>query len=166
MKTQNVLNHSRPLCHIFILAALLAALVLLAGFLLYGGLAGPGDGNDVCGDSRLYEEGQVSMLFLAGGVVAYAFGGAAFAADPDARFVVGDVFAIERELGGGGMSRVFLARDAALERDVVVKVLAGLQKLDANLASFGGTKLLWVLPVVGLGWSPSGKKAEGSALTS
>jgi eukaryotic-like serine/threonine-protein kinase len=31
---------------------------------------------------------------------------------------------IERELGGGGMSRVFLAREAALDRRVVVKVLA------------------------------------------
>jgi len=36
---------------------------------------------------------------------------------------LGDVFAIERELGGGGMSRVFLARERALDRQVVVKVL-------------------------------------------
>jgi len=36
---------------------------------------------------------------------------------------LGDVFAIERELGGGGMSRVFLAREIALDRHVVVKVL-------------------------------------------
>lgn len=35
-----------------------------------------------------------------------------------------DAYTIERELGGGGMSRVFLARDASLCRDVVVKVLA------------------------------------------
>jgi len=32
-------------------------------------------------------------------------------------------YVIERELGGGGMSRVFLARDAALGRRVVLKVL-------------------------------------------
>ena len=37
---------------------------------------------------------------------------------------LGSAFVIERELGGGGMSRVFLARDAALDREVVVKVLA------------------------------------------
>ena len=36
---------------------------------------------------------------------------------------VGEVFAIERELGGGGMSRVFLARERSLDRQVVVKVL-------------------------------------------
>jgi eukaryotic-like serine/threonine-protein kinase len=36
---------------------------------------------------------------------------------------LGDVFAIERELGGGGMSRVFLARERALDRQVVIKVL-------------------------------------------
>ena len=36
---------------------------------------------------------------------------------------LGDAYAIERELGGGGMSRVFLAREVALDRRVVVKVL-------------------------------------------
>ena len=35
-----------------------------------------------------------------------------------------DAFAIERELGGGGMSRVFLAEERALGRRVVIKVLA------------------------------------------
>ena len=37
---------------------------------------------------------------------------------------LGSAFAIVRELGGGGMSRVFLADDASLGRRVVVKVLA------------------------------------------
>ncbi|HEX6048673.1 MAG TPA: serine/threonine-protein kinase, partial [Gemmatimonadaceae bacterium] len=36
---------------------------------------------------------------------------------------LGEVFVIEREIGGGGMSRVFLARERALDRQVVVKVL-------------------------------------------
>ena len=36
---------------------------------------------------------------------------------------LGTSFAIERELGGGGMSRVFVAEDTALGRRVVVKVL-------------------------------------------
>ena len=36
---------------------------------------------------------------------------------------LGDAYLLERELGGGGMSRVFVAREKALGRDVVVKVL-------------------------------------------
>lgn len=37
---------------------------------------------------------------------------------------LGAAYTLDRELGGGGMSRVFVARDVALGRDVVVKVLA------------------------------------------
>ncbi len=36
---------------------------------------------------------------------------------------VGDAYRIDRELGGGGMSRVFLAEDVELGRRVVIKVL-------------------------------------------
>ncbi len=36
---------------------------------------------------------------------------------------LGDDFRVERELGGGGMSRVFVARDTRLDRRVVVKLL-------------------------------------------
>ena len=36
---------------------------------------------------------------------------------------LGTAYTLERELGGGGMSRVFVAREEALQRDVVVKVL-------------------------------------------
>ena len=36
----------------------------------------------------------------------------------------GDTYRIERELGGGGMSRVFVATDAALERKIVFEVVA------------------------------------------
>jgi len=38
---------------------------------------------------------------------------------------LGNAYAIERELGGGGMSRVFLAEETALGRKVVVKLLSG-----------------------------------------
>ena len=37
---------------------------------------------------------------------------------------LGSNYTIERELGGGGMSRVFLARDLTLDRGVVVKLLS------------------------------------------
>jgi tRNA A-37 threonylcarbamoyl transferase component Bud32 len=41
----------------------------------------------------------------------------------DLRAALGDAYLIERELTGGGMSRVFVAREQALGRDVVIKVL-------------------------------------------
>src|SRR5258708_32475421 len=41
----------------------------------------------------------------------------------DLQGFLGGSYTIERELGGGGMSRVFLATDASLGRQVVVKVL-------------------------------------------
>jgi TolB-like protein len=37
---------------------------------------------------------------------------------------LGDAYQLDRELGGGGMSRVFLAHEATLDRDVVIKVLS------------------------------------------
>jgi eukaryotic-like serine/threonine-protein kinase len=37
---------------------------------------------------------------------------------------IGGRYALERRLGAGGMSTVFLARDAVLERLVAVKLLA------------------------------------------
>src|SRR6476620_4930353 len=37
---------------------------------------------------------------------------------------LGNAYTVERELGGGGMSRVFLAQETALGRNVVVKVLS------------------------------------------
>src|SRR2546428_248501 len=36
---------------------------------------------------------------------------------------LGDAYTLERELGGGGMSRVFLAEEKALGRKIVVKLL-------------------------------------------
>lgn len=38
---------------------------------------------------------------------------------------LGSAYRIDRELGGGGMSRVFVAHDNSLDREVVVKVLSG-----------------------------------------
>jgi serine/threonine-protein kinase len=46
---------------------------------------------------------------------------------------LGEAYVLERELGGGGMSRVFVAREEALGRDVVVKVLA--PELAAGLSA-------------------------------
>src|SRR5215203_5283549 len=46
---------------------------------------------------------------------------------------LGDAYTVERELGGGGMSRVFLARETALGRNVVVKVLG--DEVIASLSS-------------------------------
>ena len=47
--------------------------------------------------------------------------------DPDVagylQSALGETYHIERELGGGGMSRVFLAHEHALGREVVIKVL-------------------------------------------
>ncbi|WP_310569955.1 hypothetical protein [Gemmatimonas sp.] len=37
---------------------------------------------------------------------------------------LGGGYTLERELAGGGMSRVFVARDEALGREIVVKVIA------------------------------------------
>ena len=36
---------------------------------------------------------------------------------------LGTAYVLERELGGGGMSRVYIAHDTQLDRRVVVKVL-------------------------------------------
>ena len=39
------------------------------------------------------------------------------------QLTLGGTYILERELGGGGMSRVFLAEETALGRRVVIKVL-------------------------------------------
>ncbi|MBA3658928.1 MAG: protein kinase [Gemmatimonadales bacterium] len=49
---------------------------------------------------------------------------------------LGQSYAFERELGGGGMSRVFLARETALGRTVVVKVLPPELAAGVNIARF------------------------------
>src|SRR3989442_15154635 len=49
---------------------------------------------------------------------------------------LGDAYRIERELGGGGMSRVFLAQERELERQVVVKVLPPEMAAGLNAEGF------------------------------
>ena len=49
---------------------------------------------------------------------------------------LGAAYTIERELGGGGMSRVFLAMETRLRRRVVVKVLAGEVAAGVNADRF------------------------------
>jgi serine/threonine-protein kinase len=49
---------------------------------------------------------------------------------------LGQAYAIERELGGGGMSRVFVAEEASLGRRVVVKVLPAELSGAVSLARF------------------------------
>jgi eukaryotic-like serine/threonine-protein kinase len=49
---------------------------------------------------------------------------------------LGDTYAIERELGGGGMSRVFAAREIGLDRRVVIKVLPPDLAAGVNIERF------------------------------
>ncbi len=50
---------------------------------------------------------------------------------------LGAAYSIERELGGGGMSRVFLARERQLNREVVVKVLSADLAGGVSVERFG-----------------------------
>jgi hypothetical protein len=62
--------------------------------------------------------------------------------DPDIAFrdelqrALGSAYVLERELGGGAMSRVFVARDTALERRIVVKVLPREMAAAVNVERF------------------------------
>src|SRR6266850_1236630 len=49
---------------------------------------------------------------------------------------LGHAYRIERELGGGGMSRVFLAQETALKRRVVIKVLPPEMAAGVNVERF------------------------------
>ena len=49
---------------------------------------------------------------------------------------LGDAYRVDRELGGGGMSRVFVAHDLSLDRDVVVKVLSAEQTAGVSADRF------------------------------
>jgi hypothetical protein len=49
---------------------------------------------------------------------------------------LGDVYALERELGGGGMSRLFVATERSLNRQVVIKVLPPELSSEVSAARF------------------------------
>ncbi|HEY6222894.1 MAG TPA: protein kinase, partial [Gemmatimonadales bacterium] len=49
---------------------------------------------------------------------------------------LGSAYRIDQELGGGGMSRVFLAEETALGRKVVVKVLPPEMAAGVNIERF------------------------------
>ncbi len=55
----------------------------------------------------------------------------------DLQRALGAAYTIERELGGGGMSRVFLAREQRLNREVVVKVLSADLAGGVSVERFG-----------------------------
>ena len=97
---------------------------------------------EACGDDAALREELASLLEahgsapdyftdLAAQIVSPAYAavtGVAATADdtallPHLRTALGSLYRIDRELGGGGMSRVFLAEEIKLARKVVVKVL-------------------------------------------
>src|SRR3989442_5559870 len=49
---------------------------------------------------------------------------------------LGDRYRIERELGGGGMRRVFLAQETGVKRRVVIKVLPPEMAAGVNMERF------------------------------
>ena len=55
---------------------------------------------------------------------------------------LGDTYLIERELGGGGMARIFVAEERALGRKVVIKVLAPELAADVSAERFAREILL------------------------
>ena len=71
---------------------------------------------------------------------------------------LGTAYTIERELGGGGMSRVFVARDESLRRNVVVKVLppelmAGVNadRFDREIQLAAGLQHPHIVPLLSAG---------------
>ena len=49
---------------------------------------------------------------------------------------LGTTYVLERELGGGGMSRVFVANETRLNRKVVIKVLSPELSAGVNVDRF------------------------------
>ena len=76
---------------------------------------------------------------------------------------LGAAYTLVRELGGGGMSRVFVARDEQLGRDVVVKVLAPELTQELSAERFGrevrlaaGLQEPHIVPVLSAGTTAGG----------
>ncbi|WP_373068652.1 protein kinase domain-containing protein [Gemmatimonas sp.] len=73
---------------------------------------------------------------------------------------LGDGYTLERELGGGGMSRVFVARENALGREVVVKVVApelsasvSVERFTREIATAARLQQANIVPVLAAGTS-------------
>jgi serine/threonine protein kinase len=71
---------------------------------------------------------------------------------------LGAAYTVERELGGGGMSRVFVAYDAALGRDVVLKILppelaagVSLERFEREIRLATQLRHPYIVPVIGTG---------------
>ncbi|HEY7569342.1 MAG TPA: serine/threonine-protein kinase [Gemmatimonadaceae bacterium] len=82
--------------------------------------------------------------------------------------ILGSAYTLERELGGGGMSRVFVAHDHALARRVVVKVLPPEMAAAVNAERFrreiqlaAGLQHPHIVPVLSAG---SAKTSAGEVL--
>ncbi len=76
---------------------------------------------------------------------------------------LGASFQLGRELGGGGMSRVFLARDTSLDREVVVKVLSpelvqelSVERFGREIALAAGLQHANIVPVLSAGVTGEG----------
>ena len=52
------------------------------------------------------------------------------------KFALSDAYELERELGGGGMSRVFVATETSLGRKIVIKVLSPALTADVDRGRF------------------------------
>ena len=81
---------------------------------------------------------------------------------PRLQRALADAFRIERELGGGGMSRVFLATDPALNRTVVIKVLdldgaggASVERFRREIRVVAGLQHPHIVPILTAGGDDS-----------
>jgi serine/threonine-protein kinase len=76
---------------------------------------------------------------------------------------LGTAYTLDRELSGGGMSRVFVARDVALGRTVVVKVLApelieglSIERFTREIKLAAALQEPHIVPVLAAGSTPEG----------